>query len=666
MKNRSLFCVMLVLWTGWAFGQSGVSINESGAQADPSAMLEIESSTKGMLIPRMTSAERMAIPTPAEGLLLYDTDSRSFWFFKAGSWAEISAGGSAGLPTEIADADKDTKVEVEGSPDEDMIRFSVDSMEKMVMQNNSAGDLTLQIYSSNQNLYMGENAGGSIDSLGNSASNTFIGNGAGESLQNGFENTFIGADAGRNSTTGGRNTFIGHNAGLNTTTGVSNVYIGEGAGYFNPTGSNNVYIGQIAGFSGGASNELIISAGFSSEPLIYGQFDSAMFRINGTLDINDAFQFPTVDGDTNQVLVSNGSGKLEWQNSVANFIEDADGDTKIEVEKTLDEDVIRFSLEGSQKMVFTQNTDGQSRLEFPGTTNVAVGENALLSNTSGSSNTVVGRDAGEANTTGFENSFFGYKAGEANTTGLGNSFFGRRAGLNTTTGFWNTIIGKDAGIDNTTGSANTFVGERAAVENTTGIGNVAVGQFAGYYARAGNNNTFIGRSAGDAVAMDSVVNVTALGHNAIPSGSNTIRFGNSAITSISGFAPFTDLSDGRFKTNVNENVAGLDFIGKLRPVTYHVNAQKLSRALGEKDMDAASLEAKSQIVYTGFIAQEVEAAAQELGFDFSGVKTPQNADDQYGLRYAQFVVPLVKAVQEQQAIIESLEQRIAQLEKAAQ
>jgi len=51
-------------------------------------------------------------------------------------------------------------------------------------------------------------------------------------------------------------------------------------------------------------------------------------------------------------------------------------------------------------------------------------------------------------------------------------------------------------------------------------------------------------------------------------------------------------------------------------------------------------------VYTGFVAQNVEKAAQEIGYDFSGVETPPNDGTPYSLRYAEFVVPLVKAVQE--------------------
>jgi trimeric autotransporter adhesin len=66
--------------------------------------------------------------------------------------------------------------------------------------------------------------------------------------------------------------------------------------------------------------------------------------------------------------------------------------------------------------------------------------------------------------------------------------------------------------------------------------------------------------------------------------------------------------------------------------------------LRKKDSEAL----KGKMLQTGFIAQEVEVAAKSVGFDFSGVDAPKNENDFYGLRYAEFVVPLVKAVQEQQ------------------
>lgn len=57
-------------------------------------------------------------------------------------------------------------------------------------------------------------------------------------------------------------------------------------------------------------------------------------------------------------------------------------------------------------------------------------------------------------------------------------------------------------------------------------------------------------------------------------------------------------------------------------------------------------EDKANTLFSGFIAQEVEQAAQSIGYHFSGVDAPKSESDLYGLRYAEFVVPLVKAVQE--------------------
>jgi hypothetical protein len=133
------------------------------------------------------------------------------------------------------------------------------------------------------------------------------------------------------------------------------------------------------------------------------------------------------------------------------------------------------------------------------------------------------------------------------------------------------------------------------------------------------------------------------------------------VSRIGGTVAWTNLSDGRIKENVQEAVPGLSFISQLRPVTYTLNTRKqdditmqaMPDSIKEKRMlsDADYLESSS-IVRTGFIAQEVEAAAQKVGFDFDGVSTPQNETDLYGIRYAEFVVPLVKAMQEQQEIIE--------------
>ncbi|MBC7775589.1 MAG: tail fiber domain-containing protein, partial [Phycisphaerae bacterium] len=133
--------------------------------------------------------------------------------------------------------------------------------------------------------------------------------------------------------------------------------------------------------------------------------------------------------------------------------------------------------------------------------------------------------------------------------------------------------------------------------------------------------------------------------------------GNTSITSIKGQVGFTTFSDARIKTNIQENVPGLPFIQKLRPVTYHYDIHRQNALMGI--VDTAMWEGKYDIekmTFSGFLAQEVEQAAQSLGYEFSGVDAPKNDQGLYGLRYAEFVVPMVKAMQEQQTQIERLQQ----------
>jgi len=68
--------------------------------------------------------------------------------------------------------------------------------------------------------------------------------------------------------------------------------------------------------------------------------------------------------------------------------------------------------------------------------------------------------------------------------------------------------------------------------------------------------------------------------------------------------------------------------------------------------------------FSGFVAQDVEKAANEIGYEFSGVDKAKSDSDLYGLRYSEFVVPMVKAMQEQQAQIELLKKQNEALQKA--
>lgn len=93
---------------------------------DASSMLDIQSTTKGVLIPRMTTAQRTAI-SAATGLLVFDSTSQSFWFYSGGLWAELATGG------ELVDTNGDTKIEVEKIANDDKIRLTTLGSEKMTI-----------------------------------------------------------------------------------------------------------------------------------------------------------------------------------------------------------------------------------------------------------------------------------------------------------------------------------------------------------------------------------------------------------------------------------------------------------------------------------------------------------------------------------------------------
>lgn len=76
--------LLILLFAGTAMSQ-GVAINEDNAAPDPSAMLDVQSTDKGMLVPRMTQSERDAIPNPANGLLIYQTNNTPGFYYNAGT-----------------------------------------------------------------------------------------------------------------------------------------------------------------------------------------------------------------------------------------------------------------------------------------------------------------------------------------------------------------------------------------------------------------------------------------------------------------------------------------------------------------------------------------------------------------------------------------------------
>lgn len=93
---KKLFRIIpIVLLSTSAMAQS-IGIGTSTPSA--SAALEISSNTKGLLIPRMTSAQRLAIPAPANGLMVYDLSTSSTWYYNGSAWASLGGTASLSIP----------------------------------------------------------------------------------------------------------------------------------------------------------------------------------------------------------------------------------------------------------------------------------------------------------------------------------------------------------------------------------------------------------------------------------------------------------------------------------------------------------------------------------------------------------------------------------------
>lgn len=356
-----------------------------------------------------------------------------------------------------------------------------------------------------------------------------------------------------------------------------------------------------------------------------------------------------------------------------------------------------------------QNTSGYrntavGRMSLYGNTsgdyNVAIGYHSLYENTNGLNNTATGSKSLYENSTGNNNTATGFEALYSNTTASNNTAIGSNTLRSNLTGTSNVATGGWALYANTTGSNNTATGYEALNDNIDGINNTAIGSAAmrsidagsnntavGYFAlptRTGSYNSAFGTSALGTVLVtaqcygsynsafgadagptawtvcEDVNNTTALGANTKITGSNQIRLGDANVTSIGGQVSWTTLSDGRFKRDIKKDVAGLDFINALSPVSYTLDKTAINKFLGIRDSTqtgnaAAKTTPQRQV---GFVAQEVEAIVKKSGYVFSGIEVPQNEGDPYTIRYAEFVVPLVKAVQELSSQVADLQQQL--------
>lgn len=213
---------------------TGVGIGTTTFTPDGSALLELRSTTQGLLAPRMTAAQRAAIANPAPGLLVYQTDGLQLGLWQnqgnaaAPSWQRLGADG-LGDHTATQNINLGThKLTGNGST----LGIGVASNGGLQMGDVGSG-----------NLFIGQQAG----RVNTGSFNQFVGVESGYSNTSGSYNHFSGLRAGASNTSGFNNYFSGFGAGYSNTTGEKNYFSGNESGYSNTTGYNNFFVGQISG-----------------------------------------------------------------------------------------------------------------------------------------------------------------------------------------------------------------------------------------------------------------------------------------------------------------------------------------------------------------------------------------------------------------------------------
>jgi hypothetical protein len=423
----------------------------------------------------------------------------------------------------------------------------------------------------------------------------------------GTNNVFVGVNAGNANTTGEDNTFVGRGAGIDNAGGSRNSFFGSATGQDNVTGIGNAFFGFEAG-------------------------------ANSTADFNSFFGSQAGQSDTT------GERNSFFGNSAG-----------------------AANTGGSSNSFFGQRA-GNSNLN--GDDNSFFGREAGFSNTGGNRNSFFGRDAGRSNVGGIGNVFFGFAAAKNNTADF-NTFVGANAGVVNGNGTENVFVGNSAGLANTGGNDNTFVGKNAGAMNTSGFRNVFIGKFAGNSNTAGNHNTVIGYGADVQEGVSPLHFATAIGAGAVALSSDSIVLGRPGgadrvyingdlsvdgtlyanfFVNLNFLAPSGSRalclnasgtiancsSSLRYKTNVQTFLGGLDFVSRLRPVTFNW-----------KEGGMADL---------GLGAEDVEKIEPLL-------VTYNKSGQVEGVKYDRIGVVMINAIKEQQAQIENQKAEIENLKK---
>jgi trimeric autotransporter adhesin len=223
--HACLLVLALALTMRPAFAQN-IAINTDGSLPDSNAILDIKSNSKGILIPRISSSDRLSIPA-TKGLLVYDSTTRSFWYNTGYRWQKIStASGSNSSGSNTATGDSTLYFNTLG--------YNNTATGFYALFSNTTGH--------------GNTATGNSSLLNNTtgSKNTAAGCFALLSNTTGYSNVANGVYSLYHNTTGYANAAIGNSTLYENTTGIYNTGIGSGSLMLNDSGSFNTVLGGLS------------------------------------------------------------------------------------------------------------------------------------------------------------------------------------------------------------------------------------------------------------------------------------------------------------------------------------------------------------------------------------------------------------------------------------
>ncbi len=703
-----------------------IAINETGNLPDTSAMLDISSSTKGLLLPRMTTTQRNVIPLPATGLVIYNTTLNAFNLNtgtpSSPNWEVISSGSVGATTNTISSSVNTITSSVNGIAATAPVVNTVantSSANSLTTRVNGVAANAVTMVNSVSNTSTANNLSTTVNGVSgmavpmvNSVSNTSSANNLTTTV-NGIAaiavplvNSVTNTSSANNLTTGVNGVAANAVPMVNTVTNTSSINnltttVNGVSAIEVPIVNSNVL--AISGSSvtstinGIASSALDLTPAISSKAWILtgNSGTSAVTNFIGTIDNVD---FVTKTNNTERLRIT-GSGNVGIGINNPTY--------KLQVVSAANPLLLSGVQSGASTDSILSINTATGVVRYLSSARFSSGGGIITSSSgwslAGNSSTNASNYVGTSDN---QPLIFKVNGTAAGYLGLSGSSYATSFGVNSTAGYQSTAIG--AGATASANNQSTAVGFQSEAK---GFQSMAIGASAtagnqnqaiaiGYNSNANayqsiaigtgattslNNNTMALGSNANATGYQATAigngsnataqNSTAIGNGASSTIANYISIGNTSVSAIRGQVNFTTYSDGRFKRNIQADVPGLDFIMKLRPVTYtwdihKFNAYTLSDTYNathasynpDKDEEAAIMK-KESITYTGFIAQEVEKAAQDCKFNFSGVLKPVSDKDAYSLSYAEFVVPLVKATQELNSDYEKLSNKINEQQK---